>query len=126
MSHDQLEMHSIRFSFGANALTYRRSIVVLALCGMAAAWLLPLLMLAMHEAHAFSTVREFEIHNMIDVEQVEAYRNAYASADYSIYERVREVGGLRFYFPVLSAILSAIFFAIAVLAWYSIPAGASS
>ena len=107
-------------------MAHRKLIIVLSLIGVVASWSLPHLIRAIHEVHAFSTVREFEIYNMIDVQQVEAYRSEYDSPDYSIFGRVRDVGGLRFYFPVLSTILSGLFAAIAILAWRSAPTGGSS
>ena len=102
-------------------MNHRKLLILVSLIGVVASWLLPQLIVAIHETHAFSTVREFELYNMIDVQQVEAYRNEYNSPDYSIFGRVRDVGGLRFYFPVLSTILSSLFIAVAILAWRSAP-----
>ncbi len=56
---------------------------------------------------------------MINVAAVEAYREEYDSPDYSIYGRVREVGGLHVYMPILSAVLTLVFGLICLLAWRS-------
>ncbi|MEO9932410.1 hypothetical protein [Rhodopirellula bahusiensis] len=104
-----------------NILAHRKSIIVLSLFGIAASWVLPLLIRAVYDAHAFSTVREFEIYNMIDVDAVEAYRTAYDDPDYSIFGRVRVIGALHIYIPILSSFLTCLFALIGILAWRSSP-----
>ena len=107
-------------------MAHRKSIVVLSLLGIAASWVLPLLIRAVYDIHAFSTVREFETYNMIDVDAVEAYRTEYDNPDYSIFGRVRVVGALHIYIPILSSILTCLFASIGILAWRSPPSQPAS
>ena len=106
---------------GTITLQYRTSIIILSSVRAATSWFLPLLIRAVYETHAFSTVREFEIYHMIDVDAVEAYRTEYDDPGYSIFGRVRVIGALHVYMPILSCILSCLFRLIGVLAWRSTP-----
>lgn len=88
----------------------RYGMIALFLVGIAASWYLPMLVLAVHETHAYSTYVEFRARGMIDRQAVEEWRKRPGEEDYSIDKRMQQIGGLHSHLPLLSWILTGVFF----------------
>ena len=86
---------------------------------MVLSWLLPTIVRAIHDAHGMATVHEFQAYQLIDQERLEAIKTEYSRPDYSVEQRVRAVGGLHIYLPILTWILATLFGVIGILVWMS-------
>ena len=87
----------------------RYGMIALFLVGIAASWLIPMLVLHLHDTHAFSVYREFAQRGMIDRQAVVEWRKRPGEEDYSIDKRMQQIGGMHFYLPLLSKILTGVF-----------------
>ena len=93
-------------------------LVVLNLIGILLSWLLPSVILAVHNAHAYSTYIEFTSRDLIDISAVEEWRKRPGEKDYQIQRCMQEIGGLRYHLPKMSWILTALFATnVAVAVW---------
>ncbi|MEO8499173.1 MAG: hypothetical protein ABI614_29260 [Planctomycetota bacterium] len=106
---------------GLVCVTYRRPIIAVALLGIAASWFLPHVILAIHEAHGMSTAHELHTLRLIDRHRLDEVRTELKNPDYSVEQRIRAVGGLHTYIPILSILLALPFIVITVMAWLSRP-----
>ena len=88
---------------------------------MVLSWLLPTIVRAIHDAHGMATAHEFQAYQLIDQERLEAIKTEYSRPDYSVEQRVRAVGGLHIYLPILTWILATLFGVIGILVWMSDP-----
>lgn len=86
---------------------------------MVLSWLLPTIVRAIHEAHGMATAHEFQAYQLIDQDRLEAIKTEYSRPDYSVEQRVRAVGGLHIYLPILTWILVTLFGVIGILVWMS-------
>jgi len=66
-----------------------------------------------------ATAHEFPAYQLIDQERLEAIKTEYSRPDYSVEQRVRAVGGLHIYLPILTWILATLFGVIGILVWMS-------
>jgi hypothetical protein len=79
------------------------------LLGILASWLIPSLVLALHDTHTISTYAEFRRAGMINQEAVEEWRKRPGQEDYSVTKRMQQIGGMHRHLPLLSWILTGIF-----------------
>lgn len=98
-------------------MKYRYPALLLCALGIVLSWLLPTMVRAIHDAHGMSTAHEFHAYQLIDRERLEAVRTEYNMPDYSVEQRVRAVGGIHFYLPIVSVILATLFGVIGILVW---------
>ncbi len=71
------------------------------------------------DTHALSVAAEFRIYHLLDPQRVKEMQERYPAEGYSVEQRVRSVGGLDLYMPVLSCVLSGMFAILGVLAYNS-------
>jgi hypothetical protein len=100
-------------------MKYRTSILLLCVVGVLLSWLLPTIVRAIHEAHGMATAHEFHSYHLIDQDRLEVVRHDFQMPNYSVEQRVRAVGGLHIYLPIVSVVLGLIFAIIGVLTWLS-------
>lgn len=91
---------------------------IISLCGIGIllTWFLTAAIIAVHLAHGHSVVREFEVLELIDRAKLEEVRKLPSHQDYSIYQRVNDIGATNFHFGVFRIVLTCLFFVIALLA----------
>ncbi|MCC9656747.1 hypothetical protein, partial [Rhodopirellula halodulae] len=65
-------------------------------------------------------------YRLIDQERLEAVRTEHHIPDYSVEQRVRAVGGVHIYLPIVTVILATIFGVVGILVWMSTPETNSS
>jgi hypothetical protein len=92
------------------------AIISICVIGIALTWFLTSVILQIHAVHGFSTVKEFESLDLIDLAKLEELKKEPRHADYSIYERVKEVGATNHYFNIFRFVLSFVFVVIAIMA----------
>ncbi len=64
-----------------------------------------------------ATAHEFQAYQLIDKQRLEAIKTEYSMPDYSVEQRVRAVGGLHIYLPIVTWILATLFGVIGILVW---------
>ncbi len=84
-------------------------LIALNLAGVAMSWVLPSVLLALHDTVAYSTLVEFHSRGIIDKQALEEWKERPGEEDYSPYERMKDIGGLHVYFPVMSSVLTVVF-----------------
>ncbi|MFO0922642.1 MAG: hypothetical protein U0905_09175 [Pirellulales bacterium] len=91
---------------------------IMSICaiGIALTWFLTSVILQIHAVHGFSTVKEFESLELIDVAKLEELKKEPQYKDYSIYKRVRDIGATNHYFDIFRIVLSFVFVVIAMMA----------
>lgn len=102
-------------------MKYRTPALLLCLLGVLLSWLLPTLVRAIHEAHAMATAHEFQTYRLINQERLQEIKTEYDMPNYSVEQRVRAVGGLHIYLPIISLSLAAVFIATGIFVWMSGP-----
>jgi hypothetical protein len=60
-------------------------------------------------------------YQLIDQERLEAIKTEYSKPDYYVEQRVRAVGGLHIYLPIITWILATLFGVIGILVWMTDP-----
>lgn len=90
-------------------------IVVLCASGVALAWILPQIILAIHDACGMSTTHEFEVYGLIDERKLDELRSQEGYENYSIEQRVRSSGATGLYLNYQSVVLTAVFALIALI-----------
>ncbi len=83
---------------------------------IALAWFLTSVILQIHAVHGFSTAKEFESLELIDLAKLKELKKEPRDKDYSIYKRVRDVGAINHHFGIFRFVLSFVFVIIAILA----------
>ena len=104
-----------------HCLKYRIPALLLCILGIVLSWLLPTLVRAIHDAHGMATAHEFQAYQLIDKQRLEAIKTEYSMPDYSVEQRVRAVGGLHIYLPIVTWILATLFGVIGILVWMTDP-----
>ena len=84
-------------------------LIALNLVGVAMSWLLPSALLDLHDTVAYSTLYEFSSRGIIDTAALEEWKRRPGEEDYSPYQRMKDIGGLHVYFPVMSSALTVVF-----------------
>ena len=102
-------------------MKYRTPALLICVLGVVLSWLLPTIVRAIHDAHGMSTAHEFHAYRLIDQERLEAVKAEYDMPDYSVEQRVRAVGGIHIYLPIVTVILATLFGAVGILVWMSDP-----
>jgi len=102
-------------------MKYRTLALLLCVLGVILSWLLPTIVRAIHDAHGMSTAHEFHAYQLIDRDRLEAVKIEYDMPDYSVEQRVRAVGGIHIYLPIVTVILATLFGAVGILVWVSDP-----
>ena len=102
-------------------MNHRKLAIAIAALGVAASWFLPLVIRGIHDTHAVSVAAEFRIYKLLDPQRIEEMQERYPAQGYSVEQRVRSVGGLDLYMPVLSCVLSGMFAILGVLVYNSPP-----
>ena len=92
------------------------AIISICAIGIALTWFLTSVILQIHAVHGFSTVKEFESLELIDLAKLEELKKEPRYKDYSIYNRVRDVGAINHHFDIFRFVLSFVFIVIAILA----------
>lgn len=92
------------------------AIISMCAIGIALTWFLTSVILQIHAVHGFSTVKEFESLELIDLAKLEELNKEPRYMDYSIYKRVRDVGATNHHFDIFRIVLSFVFVVIAILA----------
>ena len=105
-------------------MKYRTPVILLCLLGVVLSWLLPTIVRAIHDAHGMATAHEFHSYQLIDRDRLEAVKTEYDMPDYSVEQRVRAVGGIHIYLPIVTVILATLFGAVGILVWMSDPPSA--
>jgi hypothetical protein len=83
--------------------------------GIALAWIMPQIILAIHDACGMSTAHEFEVHGLIDHHRLEALRAQQGFENYSIEHSIRANGAIGLYFKYQSWLISSLFGLIALV-----------
>ena len=97
-------------------------VAILVCCvGIVAAWILPFLILAIHDVHGHSTMREFEINQLIDENKLAELLERPGYENYSIEQRIRDIGATKVYLAVQSVAITALFLFVAGLVLASVP-----
>jgi uncharacterized membrane protein YbaN (DUF454 family) len=104
-----------------HCLKYRIPALLLCILGIVLSWLLPTIVRAIHDAHSMATAHEFQAYRLIDQERLEAIKTEYSMPEYSVEERVRAVGGIHIYLPIVTWILATLFGVIGILVWMADP-----
>ncbi|MEM6473851.1 MAG: hypothetical protein AAF802_30125 [Planctomycetota bacterium] len=102
-------------------MKHREPALLLCVLGVFLSWFLPTIVRAIHEAHGMATAHEFHSYRLIDQERLEAVRTEYHIPNYSVEQRIRAVGGVHIYLPIVTGILATIFGALGILVWMSPP-----
>lgn len=102
-------------------MRYRTTAVFIATLGVMASWLLPGVILAIHDASGISVAAELRIYHLLDPVRVEEMQARFSEDGYSVEQRVRSVGALDVYLPLMSCILSGLFAALGYLSYRSVP-----
>lgn len=102
-------------------MKYRTPALMLCVLGIVLSWLLPTLVRAIHDAHGMATAREFQAYQLIDQERLETIKTEYSMPDYSVEQRIRAVGGIHIYLPIVTWILATLFGVIGILVWMTDP-----
>lgn len=100
-------------------MKHRKLAIAIATVGVAASWFLPFVIRGIHDTHALSVAAEFRIYHLLDPHRVKEMQERYPAEGYSVEQRVRSVGGLDLYMPVLSCVLSGMFAILGVLVYKS-------
>ena len=103
-------------------MKHRKPALLLCALGIFLSWFLPTIVRAIHDAHGMATAHEFHTYQLIDQERLETVKAEFGMPNYSVEQRVRAVGGVHFYLPIVSVILGAVFLAIGALVWMADPA----
>lgn len=102
-------------------MKYRTPALMLCVLGIVLSWLLPTLVRAIHDAHGMATAHEFQAYQLIDQERLETIKTEYSMPDYSVEQRIRAVGGIHIYLPIVTWILATLFGVIGILVWMTDP-----
>ena len=102
-------------------MKYRIPALLLCILGIVLSWLLPTIVGAIHDAHGMATAHEFQAYRLIDQDRLEAIKTEYSMPDYSVEQRVRAVGGIHIYLPIVTWILATLFGLICILVWMADP-----
>ncbi len=105
-------------------MKHRKPILLLCVLGIFLSWLLPTVVRAIHDAHRMATAHEFHSYRLIDQNRLEAVKTELHIPHYSVEQRVRAVGGVHIYLPIVTVVLATLFGAIGILVWKSGPAAA--
>jgi hypothetical protein len=102
-------------------MKYRTPALLLCIPGIVLSWLLPTIVRGIHDAHGMATAHEFQAYRLIDQERLATIKTEYSMPDYSVEQRVRAVGGIHIYLPIVTWILATLFGVIGILVWMSNP-----